>query len=155
MTGVCRPYVIDLSWAREPSLDPFALPGYRGQLWRLHEPMPFVVTLGGEQRAYEVPAGFVTDGASIPWAFRWLIPQHQTTWAPALWHDYVYGSRGWGELTRQDADDLFGVGLTKQRIPARRVAAMYLVVKRFGGKSWRDDSLMDAHNRAHGLLATA
>lgn len=149
-----RPYNLDLDWKAPPEMRPFALRGVRGALWQLTHPMLYIATLDKVAVERTVPEGFVFDGASIPWLFQWVIPQHQSTWAPALFHDWAYGSRGaYGEFSRADADALFGNGLSKQRIPARRILAMYAVVDLFGQAAWDDTSPVDAYNRTQGLLA--
>lgn len=57
---------------------------------------------------YHVPAGFVTDGASIPFELRCICgdPFDIPRLYAAIVHDYLY-SGGDAESTRADADDLY------------------------------------------------
>ncbi len=148
------PYQIDLCWTREPRLRPFRLDGIRRPLFQVDEELLYTVTVAGKQLQIPVEAGFVTDGASIPLGLRWLIPQTQSTWAPALFHDLAYGAQGWHRFTRAQCDALFGVGLTKQSIPARRIIAMYGAVAHLGHTGWHDNNPIDQYNRLHGHLAS-
>jgi len=59
-----------------------------------------------------VPAGFITDLASIPSALWWWESPHETTLAPAIIHDYLY----WQQTCSKDESD----------------AVMYLAMKELG-----------------------
>lgn len=155
LTRESRPYQIDVVWEAEPVLRPYRFDAVRRPVFQVAERMLYGVTLGGVQREILIEPGFLTDGASIPLGLRWLIPQIQATWAPALLHDKAYGARGWNEYTRAQCDALFGVALTKQAIPARRIMAMYCAVSMFGRASWDTDGPLDHHNRAHGFLSSS
>ncbi len=53
--------------------------------------VPFTFDLGflGSGETVLVPAGFVTDFASIPWFARWLLPISGKVAKAALLHDYM------------------------------------------------------------------
>lgn len=118
----------------------------------------------GERRRIRVEAGFVFDGASIPWIVQ---PLTGGKWglgkAPALLHDLIYQCGGrielsefgyyeilkwdaeksesvWVELiddwTREDADRLFEWMMWEAGIPKRRRSAAHKAVRWFGGGSW-------------------
>ena len=55
-------------------------------------------------RRIVVPAGFKTDLASIPRAFRWLLQQNGPSRKGAVLHDFAYRSH---MMTRAKADALF------------------------------------------------
>lgn len=55
-------------------------------------------------RMYIVPAGFVTDLASIPRLMRWLFNVNGRSRLPAILHDWLYRS---GIYSRAEADALF------------------------------------------------
>lgn len=62
--------------------------------WRLEQPLRYDVGRLGSGRTIEVPAGFVTDGASVPrllWA--WL-PAWGRYSRAAVVHDYCYAMLG-------------------------------------------------------------
>jgi hypothetical protein len=48
-----------------------------------------------------VPVGFITDLASIPSALWWWESPHETTFAPAILHDYLY----WQQTCSKDESD--------------------------------------------------
>ena len=94
--------------------------------WRMLSPLIYQ----GNKDSFTVPCGFETDFASIPSAFRWLIPRHGKYDAAAILHDFLYVYQ---PVSRKDADGLFrkvmkelGVGRFKRHLMYRAV--------RFGGK---------------------
>jgi len=147
-----RPYPIDVVWHCEPILRPFSLVGCDEVLFSVHKPVDYTVTIDHWSEDITVPAGFITDGASIPTLLRWVIPQSQPTWAPALLHDYFYGSKGWNKISRKTCDKLFGIALAKQNIPFYRLAAMYRSVALFGGYAWRKCGVVDQYNDSLGFF---
>ena len=82
-----------------------------------------------------VPAGFVTDFASVPrWA--WVLFPPTGPYAPAaVSHDYLYQL---GTLTRADADWEFVEGMRALGVswPTRMV--MLAALRLFGGAAWRE-----------------
>lgn len=68
--------------------------------YRLNAPFDYQVPNEG---MVTVPAGFVTDFASIPRGFRWLITGHGDTRKPAVIHDYLCS----GRIPRKEADRIF------------------------------------------------
>lgn len=111
---------------------PFRLRPHAPGEWLLLAPLRYR-SPGG--RVFGVPAGFVTDLASIPWPAR---PVLDTILAdreerPAVLHDWLYCSR---IVTRKEADALFlealeleGIGWTVRR-------AMWLAVRAWGWRYW-------------------
>ena len=96
-------------------------------------------------RSIRIPAGFVTDFASVPKAFWSIVPPYGKYTKAAVLHDYLYHMKGFPRetweskipYTRKECDRIFlqamevlGVGRTKRYI-------MYQAVRLFGGKSWR------------------
>ena len=78
----------------------------------------------------EVPAGFVTDYASVP-RFLWSIfPPHGAARLASVVHDYLYSLR---ECPRAIADAVFLVAMKTSGVVAWRRWAMYLAVRLFGG----------------------
>ena len=84
-----------------PSLIP---PGFSDEGWKLA--YDWTVVFRGE--CYRIPAGFETDGASIPRPLWWLCgyPLEMPRLLAAIVHDYIY-SGGDPGATRADADDLY------------------------------------------------
>lgn len=86
--------------------------------------------------AFTVPAGFVTDGASIP-RFLWRLCGHplETRRFPiAVLHDWLYeADLG---LTRQQVDDIYRDGLLSLGYGKWTAATEYYAIRLFGGSRW-------------------
>jgi len=72
--------------------------------WRLEQPLTF--------RAVTVPAGFITDGASVPRPLWWFIPSWGSYSRAAVVHDYLclqlaQGTPHASAPTRKAADAIF------------------------------------------------
>lgn len=81
----------------------------------------------------EVPAGFLTDLASIPRVARWLFTGHGKTRKPAVLHDYLYYNN-LGE--RKDADLLFRMAMKAEGMSAWRAQIAYRAVRIGGWAAW-------------------
>lgn len=68
--------------------------------WRLLEP----VVYRGNRQIFTVPIGFVTDFATVPQAFTWLIPRYGKYTKAAILHDYLCREK---PVDRADADGIF------------------------------------------------
>ena len=83
-----------------------------------------------------VPAGFVTDYASIP-RFLWRIAPPATgrhVW-PAVLHDRLYRCPE-EPVTRKFADEVFLDAMIQSRVPLWKRQAIYRAVRMFGGSSF-------------------
>ena len=81
-----------------------------------------------------VPAGFVTDMASVPRGFWNLFPPTGPYAKAAVYHDYLYQLGG---VSRADADREFVEGMRALGVfPITRMA-MWLALRMFGGAAWR------------------
>ena len=101
----------------------------RGNVYTLLEPLRW-----GE---LTVPAGFESDGASVP-RFFWRAvfpPGDAAALRAAILHDWIYREQpeGW---TRADADNLFYEVLVGDGVPKRRALLAYWGVRLFGRSSW-------------------
>ena len=122
-----------------PELEPFYNSKHKKWEWILLK--NWVVEYDGV--VYTVPAGFVTDGATIP---RWLWPMFGTpTDIPrlyvALLHDYLYtigptmdpNPRG---PMRKQADQIYRDFNIQLGEPKVRTNVEYRFIRWFGGKHW-------------------
>lgn len=112
--------------------------------WIVTEDMIYVI--GKTNTAIVVPAGFVTDLASIPQAL-WstgLTPTGQYGRA-AIVHDYLYWSQ---KCTRAQADRLLLIAMKESDVSGLDERAIYEAVHLGGGSAWKQD----ASDRAHGFL---
>jgi hypothetical protein len=109
-----------------------------GKRWRLRETFSwFEADLTDDGVTVHVPAGFITDFASIPrvlWS--WLPPSYYAK--PAILHDYLYFAGKVGDLvvTRAQADKSFRDALKETGVNAARRWVMWLGVRTGGWKTW-------------------
>ncbi len=80
-----------------------------------------------------VPKGFMSDFASIPRGFRWLITGAGKTRKPAIIHDWLY-SQGIG--TRKRADEVFRTAMKESGMGWKRHVA-YRAVRMGGMFAWQ------------------
>jgi len=81
----------------------------------------------------KVPAGFRTDGASIPIGLRWLFPHGGPKFAAAVVHDYLYRT---GKTTRKKADEIFYNMMIANGEVEWKAKAMYAGVRAGGWVVW-------------------
>lgn len=61
-----------------------------------------------------VPAGFITDGASIPLTLRWRFPLTGTYFGAAIVHDYILISSGdWKRANKEFEQEMEALGVSK------------------------------------------
>lgn len=80
-----------------------------------------------------VPAGFVSDFASIPRAFWRVLPPWGEYNRAAVVHDYLYRTH---EMTRAEADETFLVIMGALGVASWKRRIMYRAVRWFGGRAW-------------------
>lgn len=82
---------------------------------------------------YLIPAGFVTDGASVPRILWNIIPPFGQYNKAALLHDHLYKTQ---KYPRNVADQLFLDAMAALKVPRMERAAMYSGVRIGGWVSW-------------------
>jgi hypothetical protein len=87
----------------------------------------------------EVPLGFVTDFASIPSFFHFIVQPFGRHAPAAVLHDYLYAIGQ--HKARRLADRLFLNAMKDAGVPALRRSLMYRMVRFFGGGGYglKDD----------------
>ena len=105
-----------------------------GKHWILQTPM--VYRVGTTRDSVIVPAGFVTDRASIPYIAQWLIPKDGRHTLPAVVHDYLYWTR---TCSQAEADRLFLHAMVETRSPPWRRNLIYKAVARFGARAYAEN----------------
>lgn len=106
-------------------------------LWTVAAPLVWECPAGH----ITVPAGFVTDLASIPRVLRnlpWLDPNGLSR-RPAVLHDYLYGSNPGRVFGKQFADSLLASALVSEGASQTVAQTFYYAVHWFGASSWDDD----------------
>lgn len=83
-----------------------------------------------------VPAGFVTDFASIPRAFWSLLPPDGVYTYAAVIHDYLYWYQ---ERTREESDRIFKLAMQDLHVGATTTNAIHAAVRLAGGGAWRSN----------------
>ncbi|EEC0864570.1 DUF1353 domain-containing protein [Salmonella enterica subsp. enterica] len=97
-------------------------------LWRVHEPFEFYLSEDNSD-VISVPAGFVTDLASVPRIFWALLPPDGKYAKAAIIHDYLYDN---ALRTKKEADRIFLDGMTVLGVPKWKRTIMYWAVRLFG-----------------------
>lgn len=82
-----------------------------------------------DEQRITVPAGFVTDLASIPRPFRGVLNQNGNSRRPAVLHDWLYSTQ---TLSRAAADGIFRTALIAEGM-GRIGATVYWAGVRAGG----------------------
>lgn len=83
-----------------------------------------------------VPAGFITDGASIPRVFWTLLMPFGPYFAAAIIHDYLYSDLNM-RFTREQSDLIFKEAMFNLGLDWPRREAIYRAVRAFGGRSFK------------------
>lgn len=97
-------------------------------LWRVHEPFAFYLS-DDNSDVIEVPAGFITDLATIPRIFWVLLPPDGKYAKAAIIHDWMYDN---ALRTKKEADLIFLDGMAVLGVPKWKRTVMYLAVRLFG-----------------------
>lgn len=91
-------------------------------LWLLHSPL----TYRGERDTFVVPAGYVTDFATVPRIAAWLIPRFGVYTRAAILHDWLLTD---SDVSSVDADNLFRRCLRELKVPPVRRTLMWVAVR--------------------------
>lgn len=100
---------------------------------------------GANKTIYTAPAGFFSDGASVPRLLWALYPPFGEAYEPAAWlHDYlycyaenVYGTDKGNILSRAEADGLFYEAMETCCFRRTGRETVYRAVRLGGWKPWR------------------
>lgn len=99
----------------------------------------FVYEVGelGSGEVIEVPAGFVTDFASVPWGFWNLEAPLGDAAKAAVVHDYLYATKGLGgRYSRARADDIFREAMKVLGVAMWKRNLLWAAVRAAGGGGW-------------------
>lgn len=108
--------------------------GLRGdtRMFRLLRPFTYISSYG----VITVPAGFITDGASIPRLFWTALMPFGPYFAAAIIHDYLYTEFN-TRFTREQSDLIFKEAMFNLGLDWPRREAIYRAVQAFGGRSFQ------------------
>lgn len=96
--------------------------------WRLAEPFEFWLT-DNPVDIIRVPAGYITDLASVPRILWSVFPPHGRYAKAAIIHDWLYDN---ALRTKAEADRIFLDAMTVLQVPRWRREVMYMAVSVFG-----------------------
>lgn len=92
--------------------------------WRVLAPLLY----HGDRDLFVVPPGFETDFASVPGAFRWLLPASGRYTKAAVLHDFLWRRAPLG-ISKSDADGVFRRAMHDLRVPFFRRWLMWAAVR--------------------------
>ncbi|EAS1909277.1 DUF1353 domain-containing protein [Salmonella enterica] len=107
--------------------------------WRVYEPFEFYLS-DDNSDVIEVPAGFVTDLATIPRIFWTILPPDGKYAKAAIIHDWMYDN---ALRTKKEADLIFLDGMTVLGVPKWKRTIMYWAVRVFGRGSYSERNVME------------
>lgn len=128
--------------AQQPPPPPVVQPFNDGAYWVLVQ--PFTYTIGQTSYHITVPAGFVTDFASIPSALRGFLSPTGQEGRAAIIHDYLYWEHS---CTREQADWILRLGMIESRVSLVTRQGVYWSVRAAGEAAWT----ANAAERSRGL----
>lgn len=94
-----------------------------------------------QYESVEVPAGFVTDLASIPWYLWSWLPNNGPYMHAAIIHDWLYWDQG---RPREEADNILWVDMTDLNVGYLKRQAIYRGVRLGGGSAWGTNAKLKA-----------
>ena len=120
-----------------PELSPFA----DGKYWFLRSPLEWESKDGTK---VTVPAGFVTDMASIP-RFLWVIlPPWGRYGNAAIVHDFLYWDQ---QMSRREADLVMYEGMQDMKVGCLKRFLIYRSLRLFGWVAWRKNTSLKASGK--------
>lgn len=139
---------LDLQLVEQPNGDPKLTANGRCQ-WRVMEPLIYDVGAEGSGETITVPAGALTDLASIP-RFAWSLGfPPDGAWAKAaVVHDFLYKTRGACRLgtacwrtrikpySRAEADEVLREAMAVLGVPSWQRFVIWLAVRLGGASGW-------------------
>jgi hypothetical protein len=99
--------------------------------WRLEQPLVYV----GAKEQFTVPAGFLTDFASVPKMFWNIIPPTGKHTKAAVLHDWFY--REPTGVSQKDGDGIFRRIMREEGVGKSKRYVMWSMVRMFGWRSYQ------------------
>ncbi|HWT40132.1 MAG TPA: DUF1353 domain-containing protein [Dongiaceae bacterium] len=107
-------------------------------VWRIMNTFRFYPHIEDKSTYVEIPEGFLSDGATVPRPFWWLLPAWGSYGQAAITHDYLCET---GRMvisgvpttlqTRAEADKIFKEAMLALGVPTWKKNVMYLAVRTF------------------------
>lgn len=119
------------------SLELKPIPSKKGGMWVLTDVLRYKLH---RNAIVEVPKGFVTDLASIPFLLRPVFHVNGKHRYAAVLHDYLYSKKGKIQykrcISRKACDVIFYQAMRKSGVPSWKAHIMYYGVRIGGRPSW-------------------
>lgn len=109
--------------------DPLTVTQIGPNLWRVERGFTYQI-----KDPVTVPAGAVTDFASVPWPFSMIIPTSGKYNQAAVVHDHLYWIQ---DRPRKRADEIFLQAMTDLGVNRIKRQIMYRAVRSFGWIPWK------------------
>jgi hypothetical protein len=109
--------------------------------WLLDSALEYQI--GESEFVVSVPAGFVTDYASIPRAFCQVLPKHGRYSRAGIVHDYLYWK---GECSQRQADRIMYLAMEESGVDSKTRGTIYRTLRSFGEAAWKSNA---ADRQAH------
>jgi hypothetical protein len=122
-----------------PTLQPFE----DGNEWLVA--VPLVYKIGNTGKEIVVPAGFITDLASVPRQFCQLLPSTDRYLRAAIVHDFLYWDQA---CSKSAADKTLLAGMIESHVPKWKQAIVFRGVDLGGSRAWEGN----AADRRNGLV---
>ena len=105
----------------------------------LTEPLQFYINFAGQRlpEPYVIPAGFESNGFTIPFIFKPFFSNFDVGVENAIAHDFLYSELKTFNMFRRDADMAFYSGLRNSNLDVWKSKLFYCAVIIAGGKHWR------------------
>lgn len=105
----------------------------------LKEDLRFYIYFAGQRlpEIYTIPAGFESNGFTIPTLLKPLFSNFDVGVENAIAHDFLYSELRTFEMYRRDADMAFYSGLRNSNLEVWKAKVFYIAVIIFGGSKWR------------------
>ena len=109
----------------------------------LHNSIGWRPNAGDEQHyaPIDVPAGFVTDLASIPWYLWSWLPNDGPYMHAAIIHDWIYWDQS---RSRDEADNILWIDMTDLGVGYVTRQIIYQAVSRLGQRAWDSNAKLKA-----------
>jgi hypothetical protein len=122
---------------------------FRDRIYYLDQKISWKPGPGQTGPEITVPAGFVTDLASIPRLFWSLFPTDGVYTFPAIVHDFMY----WTQThPREVADEVFRQGMEDMKVPSADAWAIHTAVRAGGGNAWDKNAQLKAQGERRLLV---
>ena len=105
----------------------------------LKEDLRFYINFAGQKLSepYVIPAGFESNGFSIPFIFKPFVSNFDVGVENAIAHDFLYSELRTFNMFRRDADMAFYNGLRNSSLEVWKAKAFYIAVLLWGGSKWK------------------